>query len=693
MSETQKDLLVELGTEELPPKSLLKLSQAFTQGIVDGLKKKNLGFDQVQSYATPRRLAVLIKDLDVAQKDKVVERRGPAVTAAFGDDGCATPAATGFAKSCGVQVEDLQTQKTDKGAWLVYHSEEKGLPTEQMVPEVVAASLDKLPIPKRMRWGDSEAQFVRPVHWLVLLLGEEQIEADILGVKAGRETRGHRFHHPEPVYLGEAQAYAPLLETQGHVVADFSVRREAVRAQVLEAAEQLGATAVIENDLLDEVTSMVEWPMAISGDFDKQFLQVPTEALISTMKSHQKYFHVVDKSGALMPHFITVSNIQSIKPEVVRSGNERVIRPRLADAEFFWNQDLKTRLDTRTEKLKSILFQNKLGSLYDKSARVATLAGSIAKAIGGDKSLADRAAWLAKCDLMSDMVYEFPELQGIMGRYYAVHDKENPEICSAMEEQYMPRFAGDTLPQTKTGQAVAIADKLDTITGIFGIGQPPTGNKDPFALRRAALGLLRIVIECELDLDIDDLLSQSVAALGQRVELKDCQAKVYDFIMDRLRAYYVDKGIPVELFESVLARRPTQPLDFHHRVLAVTAFRKMEQAESLSEANKRISNILRQAAEKKFKVLAKVKASDLQDEAEKSLYKTIEDLSTEVNTLFDQGNYEKALQKLAGLREPVDQFFVDVMVMVDDEKLRANRLALMASMRDLFLRVADLSRL
>lgn len=689
----QKDLLVEIGTEELPPTSLKQLSQAFQQGIEDGLKKHDLSFAGIQSFATPRRLAVLVLQLDVAQADKTVERRGPALTAAFGEDGCPTPAATGFAKSCGVQVEDLQTMENDKGAWLIFHNDEKGKATEELVPAIVNASLDKLPIPKRMRWGNLDEQFVRPVHWVVLLFGEDLIETRILGVNSGRETHGHRFHYPGALYLGEPQAYAPLLETQGHVVADFAVRREAVRAQVLEEAAQLGGEAVIDNALLDEVTAMVEWPMAVCGNFETRFLQVPTEALISTMKSNQKYFHVVDAKGVLMPHFITVSNIQSIKPDVVRAGNERVIRPRLADAEFFWRRDQKHKLESRIDKLKKILFQKKLGSLYDKAERVAKLAGFIAQSIKADKLNAERAAWLSKCDLVTDMVYEFPELQGIMGRYYCSYDGEAEDICAAMEEQYMPRFGGDSLPGTQTGQALAIADKLDTVVGIFGIGQAPTGNKDPFALRRAALGVLRIIVECGLTLDIDVLLDQASRSLGARLEEKNTKEKVYDFMMDRLRAYYMDRGVPAELFEAVLARRPTQPLDFDRRVRAVTAFRSMEEAESLAAANKRISNILRQAAEKGIKLSRQVKAGLIKEDSEKTLYETIESLSEEVNALYDAQDYETALTRLASLRQPVDQFFIDVMVMVEDEDVRNNRLALMAKMRDLFLRVADLSRL
>ncbi|MDH5325371.1 MAG: glycine--tRNA ligase subunit beta [Gammaproteobacteria bacterium] len=687
------DLLIEIGTEELPPKSLRQLSAAFSQGISDGLKKLGLSYEQLHSYATPRRLAVLVSQLDAAQQDKIVERRGPAVTAAFGDDGCPTPAAAGFAKSCGVQVEDLQTSKTDKGAWLVYHSEEKGQPTTDLIADVVNASLDKLPIPKRMRWGDSQSQFVRPVHWVVLLFGDQVIEAQIMGLTSGRVTRGHRFHHPETLYLGEPNAYSPLLETQGLVVADFDTRKEAVRAQVLEAAAQLGGTAVIDNDLLDEVTAMVEWPMAISGNFDTRFLQVPTEALITTMKSNQKYFHVVDATGALLPYFITVSNIASLKPEVVRAGNERVIRPRLADAEFFWNQDRKHSLESRQERLQTILFQKKLGTLYDKSQRVAALAAAVAAAMGADAEQAKRAAWLSKCDLMTEMVYEFPELQGIMGRYYCAHDGEAADVCSAMEEQYMPRFAGDSLPKTQAGQALAIADKLDTIVGIFGIGQAPTGNKDPFALRRAALGLLRTIIECELNLDIDQLLDQAIELLGSRLEDKDTKTKVYDFMMDRLRAYYQERKVPVELFEAVLARRPVQPLDFDRRVLAVTEFRQMEAAESLAQANKRSSNILRQAREKGIVLSTEVDPSLLEDDAEKALYSAIANLTGEVAPLFAAHDYSTALTRLASLQAPVDQFFLDVMVMVEAESLRNNRLALMAQMRDLFLQVADLSRL
>jgi glycyl-tRNA synthetase beta chain len=689
-----RDLLIEIGTEELPPKALKKLSEAFGRGITEGLKASDLSHGEVSLFATPRRLAVLVKDLIEAQADKTVERRGPALTAAFDEEGNPSKAAEGFARSCGVaSVEGLDRMETDKGAWLVYRAEQPGQPTAQLVPDIVRGSLDKLPIPKRMRWGDLDTQFVRPVHWAVLLFGDEVIETEILSVKSGRETRGHRFHHPETIYIAEPAAYAPLLETEGHVVADFATRREAVRGQVLEAGKQLGGVAVIDDALLDEVTAMVEWPRAIAGNFEERFLGVPAEALILTMKTNQKYFHVVDANGKLMPHFITVANIDSKNPDMVRDGNERVIRPRLADAEFFWAQDRKHKLDAHIERLKTILFQKQLGSLYDKSERVAVLAGNIASDMGANKEWAERAAWLSKCDLMTEMVCEFPSLQGIMGRYYATDDGEPDEIALAMEEQYMPRFAGDDLPSTATGQALAIADKLDTVVGIFGIGQPPTGSKDPFALRRAALGLLRIIIEGQLSLDLEKSLHQAVSGLADKITAKDVADQIFDFMMDRLRAYYKDSGVASDVFEAVLAQQPTQPYDFDRRVRAVTHFLTLPEAESLAAANKRISNILRQADEKGIEVSATVNTGQLVEPAEKALSQQVETLAQEVVPMFDKRDYEPALAKLAALRGAVDQFFDDVMVMADDTALRDNRLALLGQLRNLFLRVADLSRL
>lgn len=688
MSE-RKDLLIEIGTEELPPKALKRLSEAFASGIEDGLAKADLSYQHITRYATPRRLAVLVTGLTTSQSDRLVERRGPALKAAFNEEGIPSPAAQGFAKSCGVTMDDLQTMETEQGAWLVYRSEQKGVAASMLIPAIVQGSLDKLPIPKRMRWGSLTTEFVRPVHWVVLLFGNEVIEDEILGIKAGRETRGHRFHHPASLYLGEPAAYAPLLETEGHVIADFDARREAIRAQVLEAAAQLKGAAVIDADLLDEVASMVEWPRAVVGNFEQRFLAVPSEALISTMKANQKYFHVVDDAGKLMPHFITISNIDSADFTQVRAGNERVVRPRLSDADFFWNQDRKSRLETRRERLKTVVFQNKLGTLYDKCERAKGLAATIAATCGGDAALAVRAAELGKCDLMTEMVGEFPELQGIMGRYYAQHDGEHPDVAQALDEQYMPRHAGDGLPQTITGQALAIADKLDSLVGIFALGQIPTGDKDPFALRRAALGALRIIMECRLELDLEQLLEQARLAYGEiaRIEIT---AQVFDFMMERLRAYYADQGVAHDVFDAVLARRPTRPLDFARRLQAVTAFRELAEADSLAAANKRINNILKKV---EGALPEQLEGAALVEPAELALAAAVDTLRAEVSSLFDDGDYETALKRLASLREPVDTFFDKVMVMAEDPRLRDNRLALLNGIYQLFLRAADLSRL
>ncbi|HKK06580.1 MAG TPA: glycine--tRNA ligase subunit beta [Gammaproteobacteria bacterium] len=685
-----RDLLIEIGTEELPPKALRRLSEAFEKGVADGLARAELNHSGITAYASPRRLAVLVRSLAVRQPDQTQQRRGPALQAAFGEDGCPTKAAEGFARSCGVAVEDLDKLETDKGAWLVFNSHQVGSPASELVPKIVQEALDRLPIPRRMRWGALEEQFVRPVHWLVLLHGDEVIDAELLGVRSGRQTHGHRFHHPGTLYIGEPAAYAPLLETEGHVLADFEARREAVRAQVLEAAAQLEGGAVIDEDLLDEVTAMVEWPVPVVGRFDARFLEVPAEALISTMKSNQKYFHVLDADGALMPCFIAISNIESREPEKVREGNERVIAPRLADAEFFWNQDRKQSLHSRLESLKQVVFQKKLGTLFDKAERVAALAKSVAEAIGAEPLEAERAGILSKCDLMTDMVGEFPELQGIMGRYYARHDGEPETVAVALDELYMPRFAGDALPASAIGQALAIADRLDTLVGIFGIGQSPTGDKDPFALRRAALGVLRTIIECELPLDLEAALRAAAGGFAKGTLSGQVVAEVFDFMMERLRGYFIERGHAHDTFEAVLAQRPTRPADFAARVAAVGTFRELPEAESLAAANKRISNILRQAG---GEVEGTVASERLVEPAERALDERVHALADEVAPLIAAAEYTGALKRLATLREPVDTFFDDVMVMAEDPALRANRLALLNRMRNLFLEVADLSQL
>ncbi|MTI63633.1 glycine--tRNA ligase subunit beta [Methylophaga sp.] len=683
------DLLIELGTEELPPKALAKLSQAFHQGVEQGLKKAELKFDDIRPYATPRRLALVISKLQTKQPDRVVERRGPAVTAAFDEDGNPTKALLGFAGSCGVEVDDLDTMKTDKGAWLVFKQEQAGAAAADLLPDIIQQALNDLPIPKRMRWGDLPGEFVRPVHWLIVLLGDEVVPMDLLGVSADRFTRGHRFHYPQPIRISSPMTYAPQLESEGHVMVDFEARKEAIEGQVKELADKLKGRAIINPDLLDEVTGLVEWPVALAGNFDLRFLELPPEALISSMEGHQKYFAVEAKDGKLLPHFITVSNIASQDPAQVIAGNERVILPRLSDAAFFWDTDRKRPLAEHQEQLKTIVFQNKLGSVYDKSQRVASLAAEIAGQIAGQPKLAERAAKLAKCDLVTEMVGEFPELQGIMGRYYARLDGEDNEVAEALDEQYQPRFAGDALPATRTGQAVSLAEKLDTLTGLFGIGQPPSGVKDPFALRRAALGVLRIMIEKSLDLDLTQLLQKAVANFDGTLTEKAVSDQVMQYFYDRLRGYALEQGFKADEFEAVLTVKPTRPLDFMQRLKAVAAFRKLEQAESLAAANKRIANILRKnEAETADPV---VKDNLLQETAEKALAEKVSEARQKLAPLSAKADYAGVLNYLAGMRETVDSFFDDVMVMADDEAVRHNRLALLNQTRALFLGVADIS--
>jgi len=690
MANTKQDFLFELGTEELPPKALKKLSDALGREVAAGLKNAELNHGEVQLFATPRRLAVLVSQLDARQADKTVERRGPAVAAAFDDEGKPTQAAQGFARSCGVEVDQLETLETKKGAWLMYHLQQPGKPAQELLPTIVNEALAKLPIPKRMRWGNLLAEFVRPVHWLVMLFGDEIIDAEIYGVRSGRETRGHRFHHPEILSLSQPSVYATLLENEGQVMVDFNTRRETIRTQVLAAVEPLNGRAVIDDALLDEVTGMVEWPVAVVGDFDRRFLELPAEVLVSAMKSHQKYFHVIDEQGRLLPHFVTISNIQSRDIAVVRSGNERVIRPRLSDAVFFWEQDKKIGLAGQGLRLQSVVFQKKLGTLLDKTQRVTALCSNIAQQLDVSAQLAEQAAQLSKCDLMTDMVGEFPELQGIMGRYYAQHDGLDDAVSMALDEQYMPRHAGDCLPATSLGQALALADKLDTLTGLFLVNQIPSGTKDPFALRRASLGILRTIIENELgELDLDQLIGAALKSHQQGESDKtEVASKVFDFMMDRLRGSYLDQGISHDVFDAVLACRPARPVDFDDRIKAVTAFRALPDAESLAAANKRIANILRQS---KDDIPSSVDESLLTEAAEQLLSQRLMALSTELQPLLSKRNYTEVLTRLATLRDSVDSFFDDVMVMVDDEAVRRNRLALLASLRRLFLQVADVS--
>ncbi|RTR05633.1 glycine--tRNA ligase subunit beta [Halomonas nitroreducens] len=680
--------LVELGVEELPPGAIDDLSDAFAEGIRRGLAEADIVHGEVGAYASPRRLAVQVKALADKQPDREVERRGPALAAAF-KDGQPTKAAEGFARSCGVDVDQLIHLETDKGTWLGYREQQQGEATTALLPGIVEKAIAALPVPKNMRWGASRVEFSRPAHWLVMLYGDRVVEASALGLDAGRTTRGHRFHAPAPIELAHADDYLATLE-QAWVMADREARRERIREQVLAEAEVQEAHAVIDEDLLVEVSGLVEWPVALTGGFDERFLEVPAECLISSMKANQKYFHLLDEEGRLKPRFITVANIDSPSPELVIQGNEKVIRPRLADAAFFYETDRQRPLAERIKDLSSVVFQQKLGTLADKAHRNAAVAAFIAGRIDGDVTHARRAAELAKCDLVTEMVLEFPELQGIMGRYYATHDGEHAEIAQALEEQYLPRFASDAIPQTRTGQALALADRLDTLTGIFGIGQRPTGTKDPFALRRAAIGVLNILIQGELDLDLRELLELAAAQHQELPYAEGLVDEVLSYMLDRFRAWGQDEGIGAEVYLAVRARPVSRPLDFARRLLAVNAFARREEAAALAAANKRVSNIL---AKQGDGVLAEVDAGLLQEDAEQALAEALASCQSKVTPLFADARYSDALDVLAGLRAPVDRFFDEVMVMAEDAAVKRNRLALLASLQALFLEVADIAEL
>ena len=685
-----QDFLVEIGTEELPPKALKTLSQAFTKGIEDALKDAGLSYEKASAFASPRRLTLRLNGLQTQQADKSVEKKGPSKKAAFDADGNPSRALLGFTCSLDIKPEQLEETETPKGTWLIYRSTEAGQETRSLLNSIVAQALAKLPIPKRMRWGAQKVEFVRPLQWVLMIFGGEVVQGNILGIPNSNTTRGHRFHSSGEIQINHADDYEIALLEQGRVIADYDIRKEKIRLGVQATAEQAGGVAVIDEDLLDEVASLNEWPVPLLGGFEERFLEVPTEALISSMKEHQKYFHLLDKSGAMMPNFITIANIESTDPAQVIEGNERVIRPRLSDAAFFFETDKKSNLEARREQLKKIIFQKDLGTVFDKTERVSKLAAKISLQIGGDANEAERAGKLAKSDLVTEMVLEFTDLQGIMGSHYARFDGESEEIALALNEQYMPKFAGDTLPGTKTGQALSIAEKLDSLVGLFGINQPPTGTKDPFALRRAALGILRIIVDKQLDLDLNDIISWSVE---QYDGLKNDNVKqeLVTYMLERFRAWYEGENISAEVFLSVCARRPTRPVDFDKRVNAVSAFHALDEAQALSAANKRVSNIL---AKQNTDLSGKTVSSNLlTDAAEIELAAQLNSLSEKVTPLFDKGDYESALASLATLQKPVDQFFDDVMVMVDDEAVKTNRLILLNQLRALFLKVADISLL
>ena len=679
------DFLVELGTEELPPKALKRLAEAFQEGMEKGLNEAGLQYQSARYFAAPRRLAIFVEQLATQQPDRTSQMDGPPVKAAFDAEGQPTQAALGFARKCGVELSELD----QSGPRLRHVQSIPGQAAADLLPTIVDNALAALPIPKRMRWGAGKTEFVRPTQWLVMLQGDSMIPGEILSQQAGRTSLGHRFHHPGEVRINTPASYADDLR-QAHVIADFAERRELIRQRVEQLASEQQGTAIIPDDLLDEVTALVEWPVPLVCSFEERFLDVPQEALISTMQDNQKYFCLLDANGRLLPRFITVANIESSDPAQIISGNEKVVRPRLTDAEFFFQQDKKHRLEQNNERLADVVFQAQLGSVYDKAVRVSSLAAFIAQRIGGNTANAARAGLLSKCDLASEMVGEFPELQGIAGYYYAGHDGEAEDVAIALNEQYMPRGAGAELPSTLTGAAVALADKIDTLVGIFGIGMLPTGSKDPYALRRAALGVLRILIEKRLELDLHAALETAIAQYGDTVKSEGLVNQVQDFIFDRLRARYEDEGIDVAVYQAVRAVHPDSPLDFDQRVQAVQAFRRLPEAAALAAANKRVSNILAKADSA---VPAAIEPRLLNETAEKTLADAVLVAEAKVAPLAADRQYRATLEHLASLREPVDAFFDQVLVNAEDPQVKANRYALLARLRGLFLGVADISLL
>ena len=683
MNSNTKDLLIEIGTEELPPKSLRTMMENLGSNFSQKLNEAELEFESLQTFATPRRLALLIKSLAAAQPDHIVEKRGPSLKAAYDEAGQPSKAALGFMRSCGIKdLSHLEQQETEKGTWLVYRVQKSGAHLKDLITELINSSLAELPIDRRMRWGASREEFVRPVHWLVVLHGSEVLPATVLGVNAGNITSGHRFMAPGEISLDSASSYVNCLH-EANVVVDFESRKQLIVDQLDDMAVHEKAEVVASPDLLDEVTSLVEWPVALLGNFDPEFLKLPEEALISAMQSHQCYFHLVDKDNRLLPKFITIANIASSNPQTVIAGNERVISPRLSDAAFFINQDKKTSLDNRLAHLKTVLFQSKLGSYHDKAERVARLAGYIADKIGADATVASRAGLLCKADLASDMVGEFPELQGIMGGYYARHDGEDSSVSDAISEHYRPVVSGGDLPDTPAGQCVAIADKIDTLTGLFGIDQPPSGSRDPFALRRQTLGIIRICVEKSLALDLRELINEAINIHDQEFD----GDAVISYLIERLGVWYQDQGISFDTFSAVQqsSEKISDLCANDIRVRSLQAFRTHARAANLIAANKRIANILKKVDES---TLAPVTEAIFTEDAELALFSA---LGKATSDLSNTENYEEKFLALADLQPAIDRYFDDVMVMADEESLRDNRLATLSQMRNLFLSVADLS--
>ncbi|MBM7071064.1 glycine--tRNA ligase subunit beta [Shewanella sp. 202IG2-18] len=687
---TTENLLIEIGTEELPPKALRTLAESFLANVTDALTKAELPFAQAKWYAAPRRLALSIQDVATAQQDKIVEKRGPAIAGAFDADGNPTKAALGWARGNGIDVNDAERLKTDKGEWLLHKAKVEGKATSTLIADITQKALDKLPIPKPMRWGSNTTQFIRPVHTVTMLLGSELIEGTVLGIQSARIIRGHRFMGQSEFELQHADDYLAQLENDGKVMADFERRKAIIKSDAEKAAAELNGIADLKDELLEEVASLVEWPVVLTAKFENDFLNVPSEALVYTMKGDQKYFPVFDQQGELLPNFIFVTNIESKDPQQIISGNEKVIRPRLADAEFFFNTDKKKTLEARLESLQSVVFQKQLGSLKDRANRISDMAAYIAESLNADAKDAARAGLLSKADLMTEMVMEFTDTQGTMGMHYARLDGETENVAVAISEQYLPKFSGDRVPESHVSCAVALAEKFDTLVGIFGIGQAPKGAADPFALRRAAIGILRIIVENKLPLDLVDLIAKAQQLHGASVSNDNTTDDVLQFLMGRFRSWYLDKGVAVDTILAVLARNPTRPADFDDRITAVTEFRNREEAAALAAANKRVSNIL---AKVECEVSNDISHALLQQDAEKALAEQLLALEPQLAPFFATGDYAQALNLLAGLRNTVDQFFEDVMVMADDDALKANRLALLNRLRQQFLHVADISLL
>ena len=671
------DFLLELGTEELPPKLLLKLSNSLRDNFEQELNKLNLNFNNIKAFATPRRLAITISELQSKQQDLVIEKKGPSTQSPG-------MAINGFAKSCGVSVDELEKKELAGKEYFFYSKEEAGQSIKDLLPSIIERSIKDIPITRSMKWGDSDYSFVRPVHWLVVMLDKDVVNANIMGLKSGRESKGLRFQD-SILKFSHANEYENLMSQKAQILVDFNKRKELIRDQILSVAKTNNAEVVIDESLLDEVCALVEYPRAFSGSFDKKFLDIPQEAIISAMKSHQKYFHLVDSKEKLLPLFISVANIESSNIQVIIDGNERVIHPRLADSEFFWNQDKAIKLEERLADLDSVMFMKSLGSMGQKAKRIEKLSSNISDLAGFDKKIAKRAGLLSKTDLLSEMVREFADLQGIMGGYYALNDGESKEVSVAIREHYQPRFAGDSLPSTDAGIAVSLADKMDTLTGIYGIGQGPTGSKDPYALRRTALGMLRILLEAKIELNLKSLIDFSLSLHLKEVDRKSA-GDIYNFMMDRLKAYYRDANIDTNIYEAVLAVSPDSPLDFHYRIDALNEFTQSADSKSLIEANKRIANILKDSDEK----LEELNSNMLLEDSEKILYKATESLTKE---LSGSKNYKEIMKSLLNLKDSIDSFFDNVMVNAEDDKVRSSRLALIRRVRHLFLSVADISHL